>query len=234
MPSPLSSNYMADNLELIITSDGSHSVLNTALDETYHSRHGAIQESQHVFIRHGLEFILQRNTAKDISIFEVGFGTGLNALLTVQFALGNPVNIRYCSLEAFPLEQSIWSKLNYGDSLGAAHIFAALHQAPWSGLHTILPNFKLQKLHTTLEEVELKHDSFELVYYDAFAPSKQPEMWEMPLLKKIVSTIAKHGVFVTYCAKGQLKRDLAALGLEVETLPGPPGKKEMVRAIKYR
>jgi tRNA U34 5-methylaminomethyl-2-thiouridine-forming methyltransferase MnmC len=230
---PLSQKRM-NKLELIITSDGSHSLLNTVLDETYHSRHGAMQESVHVFIQQGLQFFLDQKQREKVSVLEIGFGTGLNALLTAQHAQSKSYSIQYVSLEAFPVEETIWSKLNYADTDEAKDLFRTLHQAQWTSPELIGPNFTLIKAHTTLQQVDLSQYTFDVVYYDAFAPNKQPEMWELPLLQKVVERLSGDGVFVTYCAKGQLKRDLRSLGLNVETLPGPPGKKEMIRAMKFR
>jgi tRNA U34 5-methylaminomethyl-2-thiouridine-forming methyltransferase MnmC len=207
-------------------------LLNTSLNETYHSKHGALQESIHVFIKEGLDYFLQRKSQKDISILEVGFGTGLNALLTVQRALELPGNIiHYTSLETFPVPEEIWSKLNYIDSVGLKEKFNQLHEATWNEAVSITSGFNLRKLNLSLQQIDFSSE-FDLVYFDAFAPNKQPEMWEIDVLKQVVNAMRADGVFVTYCAKGQLKRDLKSLGLEVETLPGPPGKKEMVRGIK--
>jgi tRNA U34 5-methylaminomethyl-2-thiouridine-forming methyltransferase MnmC len=219
------------NIEIITTSDGSHSLLNTALNETYHSHHGALQESIHVFIKNGLDYFFNSSSAKAVRIFEVGFGTGLNALLTLQQALRSGSEIFYTSIEAFPLERDIWSALNYADADTQAY-FELLHTAAWNEQVSILPNFHITKLNTILQAVSLQTSSFDVVYYDAFAPNKQPEMWELPLLIKVADSLTSGGVFVTYCAKGQLKRDLRSLNLKVETLEGPPGKKEMVRALK--
>jgi tRNA U34 5-methylaminomethyl-2-thiouridine-forming methyltransferase MnmC len=219
-------------LELIVTSDGSHSLLNTALDETYHSRHGALRESLHVFIKHGLHFFEEKNHPNKISILEIGFGTALNALLTAQDVIGKAIQVEYTSLEAFPVEEEIWSRLNYAETDESKFLFKKLHQASWSNPELIQSNFVLTKLHTTLQQVDLSASSFDVIYFDAFAPNKQPEMWDLSMLQKVVERLSSHGVFVTYCAKGQLKRDLKSLGLNVETLPGPPGKKEMVRATR--
>lgn len=208
------------DVKIILTSDGSHSLLNTTLDETYHSRHGAVQESQHVFIKNGLEFFAERNPVRPIKVFEVGFGTGLNALLTVNTGL----DVEYTSIEAFPLEESVYGQLNYQPK----ELLLEVHRN--QQLET--RNFKLRKIHATLEAISLPANEFDLVFYDAFAPSKQPSMWELPMIEKVCNALAVGGLFVTYCAKGQLKRDLKGLGMEVETLPGPPGKKEMVRGTK--
>ncbi len=226
---------MPNELEIITTSDGSHSLLNKTLNETYHSTHGAIQESIHVFIKNGLEFFLQQDKQSEIKILEVGFGTGLNALLTLQYSLAHSVKIQYESLEAFPIDTQTASKLNYAPSLNfpdAEKYFGLLHQSSWNDLNVITDSFKLLKRHVQIQDVGLGTDKFDVIYFDAFAPSKQPEMWELPILQKVVRSMKTKSVFVTYCAKGQLKRDLKSLGLIVETLAGPPGKKEMVRATK--
>jgi tRNA U34 5-methylaminomethyl-2-thiouridine-forming methyltransferase MnmC len=219
-------------LRIITTSDGSHSLLNTELNETYHSIHGACQESLHVFIQRGLQYFAEVNSSKkEINILEVGFGTGLNALLTLDSALSQNFHIRYCALETNPLEEAIWAQLNFASSAESRKNFTALHKACWGIEESIQANFSLLKVMETLQDVKLPH-TFDLVYFDAFAPNKQPEMWELPVLRKIVDHLKTDGVFVTYCAKGQLKRDLKNLGLLVQTLAGPPGKKEMTRALK--
>lgn len=216
--------------ELIITKDGSHSLLNEALNETYHSTHGAIQESKYVFIAKGLEHYHGAHPNTAVKIFEVGFGTGLNALLALQFSIEKNIPVDYITLEAFPLEPAIWSRLNYPDALGLKDVFVQLHEAPWEKISQLSPTFRLKKEKTTLQEKPIVAGSYDVVFFDAFAPGKQPEMWTLDVLSKVVAGLTPGGIFVTYCAKGQLKRDLKGLGLIVETLPGPPGKKEMVRA----
>ena len=218
-----------NTIKIIVTEDGSHSLLNEALDETYHSKHGAIRESQYVFINHGFRHWLTINKSKSISILEVGFGTGLNALLTIQEATKNNITVDYTSLETFPLAAEVWEKLNYPDS---GNLFKDLHQAGWQTWCQINNCFSLLKLEKSLLTIELSPAQFDLIYFDAFAPNKQPEMWEMAVLEKVIRCLKSGGMFVTYCAKGQLKRDLKSLGVMVETLPGPPGKREMVRAVK--
>lgn len=219
-----------DYLSLITTGDGSHSLLNTHLNETYHSHHGAVQESLHVFIDKGLKFFLESSKSTEVTIFEVGFGTGLNAFLTMQLAKSRPsINTVYTTIEAFPLGREVWSQLNYAAS--DREDFNQLHESEWEQFVRISHNFVLGKKRITLQEITLT-ESFDVIYFDAFAPNKQPEMWEIPVLEKVVAAMKAGSVFVTYCAKGQLKRDLKSLGLTVETLAGPPGKKEMVRALK--
>lgn len=218
-----------NTIKIIVTGDGSHSLLNEALDETYHSRHGAVQESMHVFIEQGFNYLLNKEKPESISILEVGFGTGLNALLTLSEAIKNELPVAYTSLETYPLGREVWENLNYPDP---HHLLKELHQAEWQKWEQISPHFNLLKLERSLQFVELESEQFDLIYFDAFAPNKQPEMWELPVLDKVVKTLKSGGAFITYCAKGQLKRDLKSLGLIVESLPGPPGKREMVRAIK--
>jgi tRNA U34 5-methylaminomethyl-2-thiouridine-forming methyltransferase MnmC len=219
-------------LKLITTSDGSHSLLNEELNETYHSVHGAIQESAHVFVKNGLEYVLQKKTAAPLLIFELGFGTGLNALLTLHYAVANKKEIHYTSIEEYPLREEIWSQLNYAPITGFRREFETLHRSTWGVLQDVAPGFSLLKLNVALQQFELSPQAYDLVYYDAFAPSKQPELWIIDMLEKICRGLKPGGVLVTYCARGQVKRDLRALGLLVETLPGPPGKKEMIRAVR--
>jgi tRNA U34 5-methylaminomethyl-2-thiouridine-forming methyltransferase MnmC len=224
-------------IKIIQTEDGSSSLLNVDLNETYHSIHGAIQESQHVFIEAGLNYLIHRSAQKSISILEVGFGTGLNALLTALIATKKNVKIEYETLEAFPLSQETISLLNYPLQLNtnateAASIFNSLHQTEWNKAQMISPSFSLLKRDLKIQAAEFGKEKFDLVYFDAFAPDKQPEMWELPVLRKIVEAMKPQAVFVTYSAKGQLKRDLISLGLFVEKIPGPPGKREMIRARK--
>ena len=222
-------------LQLITTGDGSQSLLNTDLNETYHSVHGAVRESLHVFIKNGLEFYIQQVQPTQINILEVGFGTGLNALLTLEHIQDSKINIQYTSLEAFPISWELASQLTYPADVpfqNSIELFQALHQADWDKPVSILPNFSLEKRKITLQEIEFKQPQFNLIYFDAFAPSKQPEMWERAVLAKVAQAMKPKGVFVTYCAKGQFKRDLKSLDLTVESLPGPPGKREMVRATK--
>lgn len=223
---------MPDDIQIITTGDGSHSLLNTALNETYHSVHGARRESIHVFLNKGLEYFLEENSREIVRIFEVGFGTGLNALLTAAFADQIKQKISYTSIEAFPLDPEFVTTLNYADSIQEKGLFRTLHSSAWDAEAPITDLFALKKLKTTLQGIDLSQNQFDVIYFDAFAPSKQPELWEISMLKKVCDALKPRGIFVTYCAKGQLKRDLKTLGLSVETLPGPPGKKEMVRALK--
>lgn len=219
--------------QIITTADGSHSLLNTHLNETYHSRHGAARESMYVFIQHGLDHFAERHDIREIDILEVGFGTGLNALLALQRALETDYKITYTTLEAYPLAKEIWMNLNYAESTPyMKDFFVTMHESPWSQMQPIHERFLLLKENVLLQNADLKSDHYDVIFFDAFAPNKQPEMWEAAVIRKMAASMKQNAVFVTYCAKGQLKRDLRDAGLIVETLPGPPGKREMVRATK--
>lgn len=213
-------------IQIITTSDGSHTLFLPHLNETYHSTHGALQESKHVFIEHGLKKAAEKN-ATEIRILEIGFGTGLNAWLTMQTDL----NTHYTSLELYPLEKEVWSKLNYAEGSGT-ELFAKIHETSWNEEQKITEKHTLNKISSDLLSVDLSNYLFDLVYFDAFAPSKQPEMWTEEVFGKIHKQLTPGGILVSYCASGAFKRTLKALDFEVETLPGPPGKKEMTRAIK--
>ena len=224
------------SVQIIETGDGSHTLLNVTLDETYHSRHGALRESEYVFIQQGWHtWLSQHPEATTLRLLEVGMGTGLNVLLTIREALARPsVTVHYTTLEPFPLSEDTLGALNYLSLLkdDLHPYFTALHQAPWNTPHALLPHFTLNKQSVTLQDYSPPPEGFDLIYFDAFAPNKQAELWEMPTLQKVVGMMQPSAIFVTYSAKGQLKRDLKTLGLTVETLSGPPGKAEMVRATK--
>lgn len=226
---------MKREVKIIQTADGSHSLFVPELNETYHSFHGAYRESIHVFMLYGLEAWFSRNPDRfPIRIFEVGFGTGLNAWLTLVWAEQYNVPVLYHTIEPFPLEKEIYSQLNYIEVDTSiyhyAPYFKRMHETPWNEGRIFSEYFNMKKDQTTLEEAVLYPS--DIVFFDAFAPNKQPELWTKEMLGKVVEAMNPGGIFVTYCAKGQVKRDLAELGLMVETLPGPPGKKEMIRAIK--
>jgi tRNA U34 5-methylaminomethyl-2-thiouridine-forming methyltransferase MnmC len=220
------------SLRIIATADGSNSILNTRLNETYHSTHGAIQESQHIFIDRGLDFACQSKGLIHINILEIGFGTGLNALLSFYYADANAKSVYYETLEAYPLDESVWNELNYPAQTKDKDRFRRLHQAEWNLAEEISTDFILLKRDVRLQETKFESDHFDVVFFDAFAPATQPELWEKEMISKVVQALKPSGVFITYCAKGQLKRDLKDLGMTVEKLPGPPGKREIIRGIK--
>jgi tRNA U34 5-methylaminomethyl-2-thiouridine-forming methyltransferase MnmC len=217
--------------EVIITSDGSHTLFVPKLNETYHSMHGAIQESAHVFIKEGFEFISSKNT---ISILEVGFGTGLNALMTLLAASYSKRKVKFTSLEAYPLEWEIVSQLNYlSQNLAVVDsaIFAKMHHCSWGLDFQINSFFSLKKLKLKLQEAIFEGE-FDLIYFDAFAPLIQPELWTEKIFESMFKSLSLGGVLVTYCAKGSVKRTMKAVGFHLQSIPGPPGKREMTRAIK--
>lgn len=224
---------------LIKTEDGSHSLFIKDLNEHYHSIHGAIQESKHVFINAGLKQILPKKPLT-ISILEIGLGTGLNALLTFMESEQFAGTINYTALEAFPIDRELAKELNYPELLGHSElnneanlrsIFNTLHSCDWKKQIAISEQFNFYKIKNTLQKVDLKK-SFDLIYFDAFGPPVQPEMWTEELFSKIFSATEANGCLVTYCAKGEVKRTLKKVGYRVESLAGPPGKREMVRAVK--
>lgn len=218
--------------ELIKTADGSHSLFLKDLDEHYHSVHGAIQESKHVFLQAGLS---QFNDKKSISILEIGFGTGLNALLTLIENKNSNRVIDYTTLEAFPLEMEVVNQLNYVQELNASDyhsIYLKMHESEWETKISIHHNFNFTKVKNTLQEVSFPQQ-YDLIYFDAFGPRVQPELWTEEVFTKIYNATAKGGMLVTYCAKGEVKRTLKKVGFVLETLPGPPGKREMIRVTKH-
>ena len=221
-------------IELIETKDGSHSLLVPELNETYHSTHGAVTESQYVFIEKGLNYILEKKPKK-INILEVGFGTGLNALLTCLESTQFGIGVHYTTLETYPLPEEITDKLNFSqyiDHPKASEFLREIHAASWGSSSAVAEHFILQKENQSIQEFSKEAGTYNLVYFDAFAPSRQPEMWDISIFQKLNLLLADNGVLVTYCAQGQFKRDLKSCGFEVEKLPGPPGKAEMTRAVK--
>lgn len=220
--------------QLITTSDGSHSLFIESFDESYHSIHGAIQESKHVFIEAGLKN-LTLEEGQILEVLEMGFGTGLNVFLT--YLAAKKQAIHYTSLEAYPVEFEMIQQLNYVEELEVNEsdkaIFEKLHQADWNQKIAISTNFHLTKLNQKLEEVDLPSNHFDLVYYDAFAPSAQPELWTETIFTKLFACMKEGGVLTTYCAKGVVKRTLKKVGFQIKALPGPPGKREMTKATKY-
>mgnify|MGYP000843945495 CR=1 FL=1 len=217
------------NTKLIITQDGSHTLYVPSLDEHYHSHFGAVTESNHIFISAGLATI----HSDTVTILEVGFGTGLNALLTALYASEHSVKVNYTSLEKYPLDDLIISELNYGSLAGEGgnELFGAIHGAPWNTPTLITEWFTLHKTVSDLTR-DQPEGLFDIVFFDAFGPDKQPEMWSMEVMRKMAAVMHAGSVFVTYSAKGSLKRMLRALDMEVTLLPGPPGKRVFTRAVK--
>jgi tRNA U34 5-methylaminomethyl-2-thiouridine-forming methyltransferase MnmC len=215
---------------LLTTSDGSSTLHHSLLDETYHSRHGAIQESDHVFIKYGLEYYT-KNTHPSLDILEVGLGTALNALLTL---IRKPENqyVNYTSLEPFPIEHTDAITLNYPLKLNISkEQFMQFHICPFDKIVDISSSFTFQKMQLELQKYNTTK-KYDIIYYDAFGPRAQSNMWKKDCFTKAYSLLKPNGILVTFCAKGSVKRTLKDCGFEVEPLLGPPGKREMTRAIK--
>ncbi len=217
---------------LFETEDGSHSLFSEQYGVSYHSKYGAIQETQHVFINAALRFkaVIQ----KEISILEIGFGTGLNAYMTLLEATKRDLAIQYTAIEAYPISLQQATALNYptllNDEVSSSH-FLQMHSADWAKSVPITEQFQFIKQQIKFEAIDFENQ-FDIIYFDAFAPNSQPELWEADLLGIMYKALKKDGVLVTYCAKGVVKRTLKAVGFQIEALKGPPGKREMTRAIK--
>lgn len=217
---------------LIVTEDGSHTIFQPELQEHYHSVHGAISESKHVYIEAAMQ---QFSEEKTLTILEVGFGTGLNALLTLVEAIKRKQKVRYVALEPFPLSSVFYEKLNFGELTGfpdAHRYLQQMHQKPWNFPYYYSDYFLLHKLDTTLEDASLQNEAFDVVYFDAFAPGKQPGVWSTGNFRKCCDAMKHGGVLTTYSSQGQVKRNMQDAGLTVEKIPGPTGKREIIRAIK--
>jgi len=224
------------DIEIIETEDGSHTLFSKTFNEIYHSRRGAIEESIHVFIEAGLKHTLSNKN--HINILEVGLGTGLNALLTALEIQTTPSqSIKYFGVEPLPVPVEITQQLNYEQLVaqeGGTELYTKIHESAWNSWESITPNFQLYKAHTTIQKAFVDTPTqdlptFDLVYFDAFAPSKHPEIWNLEVLQQIRQQLSIGAILVTYCAKGQFKRDLKAAGFSLESLPGPHFKREMTR-----
>ncbi len=218
-------------IEVRTTTDGSHTLFAPEFQEHYHSTHGAVQESMHVFINSGLKYLSPDRD--QINILEMGFGTGLNGLLSLLNA--GDASVFYTGIEAFPVDAKVIAALNYPDFLASpdsAKIFQALHEADWETEVFINKKFKLRKIHAQMQDVELEDEKYEMVYFDAFAPDVQPELWSEAMFRRIFKAMKAGGVLMTYSAKGLVKQNLRAAGFEVKRLPGPPGKRHIIRAHK--
>lgn len=215
--------------QLFVTADGSHSIISTNFEVAYHSKHGAIQESQHVFIDAGLQ---QLPKEKDITILEVGFGTGLNALLTALESQHRTGQIEYQAMEAYPVAPELLAKLNYTQNIpNSQDLFEQIHKGDWGKTLKVTKTFSILKLQ--MDFLQLKEtNKFDLIYFDAFAPNAQPELWTTEALGIFINSLKPGGILTTYCAKGVVRRSFESLGCTSERIPGPPGKREMLRITK--
>jgi tRNA U34 5-methylaminomethyl-2-thiouridine-forming methyltransferase MnmC len=213
------------------TADGSNTLYNETIGEHYHSKHGALQESKHVFIDAGLKFASAEKS--EISILEVGFGTGLNFILSFDFCAANNIKLNYTSIEAFPLSTELIEQTGYSEyvSKDIWGKFISNYDDALKLKQTLSPLCDLEIPHTTL--AQFKSDKkFNVIYYDAFSVQHQPEMWSDEIIAHVCSFLKPQGTFVTYAITGKLKRAVKANGFSIEKLPGAPGKREMLRAIK--
>lgn len=218
--------------ELVKTEDGSNTLMVKEINEHYHSVHGALQESAHVFIQSGFEFIAKQ--LKQINILEVGFGTGLNALLTLKTSEKTIVKVNYVAIEPYLLDSSITKQLKYTEIIGPQYheAFYTMHHNSVFSPRYISEQFIFMLIHEKLENITLQQQQFQLIYFDAFSPQVQPELWDTEIFNKLYQALSAGGVLVTYSAKGSVKRNLKEAGFVVENLAGPIGKREITRAIK--
>ena len=228
-------NQIITSRKLVITADGSQSIADSRTGETFHSINGAITESQLVFISNGLEFFRIQNPIQQLDVLEIGFGTGLNAWLSYLKATDWKQQITYTALEAFPLDIVLAEKLNYFESAEMQcdkQDFLALHLSEWEKPVQLTEFFQLIKNQEDLLEFSAKASSFDVIYFDAFSPNVQPELWTEEIFSKLYHGLKSGGVLVTYSARGDVKNALRSVGFIVKRLPGPPGKRHVIRALK--
>ncbi|MDR6944898.1 tRNA (5-methylaminomethyl-2-thiouridine)(34)-methyltransferase MnmD [Mucilaginibacter pocheonensis] len=227
-------NYeSAPQLTIVITADGSKTIYNAGVGEHYHSRHGALQESLHVFVHSGLNYYLGQSNVNEVSILEVGFGTGLNFLLSADHCTNNQIALHYTGIEAYPLSNEMMAQTGYEQYISAPLWETYLRLYPGALINKVsLDTFcSLQIAHNKLMDFDTD-ELYDIIYFDAFASAHQPEMWELPAISHITSFLMPGGVFVTYAITGNLKRMLKGLGFKIEKVPGAAGKREMLRAVK--
>lgn len=227
LPSPNSSIKR----EVVETEDGSKTIHLPTINESYHSTHGAVQEAKHVFIKSGFDEIKK----KSFSVLEIGFGTGLNSIITFIEGKKKGKTINYTGLEAFPISKEEMNELGYfklDEFSNYKEVYLNLHSTDWEKPVQISDEFSLLKIHQPLIDFSPESASFDLIYFDAFGPDIQPEMWTVEVFKKMYESLKSEGILVTYSAKGQVRRNMLSVGFEVEKIPGPPGKREMLRARK--
>jgi tRNA U34 5-methylaminomethyl-2-thiouridine-forming methyltransferase MnmC len=219
--------------KIISTKDNSKTLLIPELNETYHSTNGALIEAEHIFIKNGL---LQKIDFKEkINIFEVGFGTGLNALLTLKYSDKNKLKVNYVTIEKYPVDALEVLELDYckiTDSTLYKSYYNKMHSTKSDVINNLKPNFSFSKYLKCIKTFQPGRSKYDIIYFDAFAPSHQPLLWSKEVLLKMYNALVPGGFLITYCAQGQFKRDLKTIGFEVKPLEGPPGKREITKAIK--
>jgi tRNA U34 5-methylaminomethyl-2-thiouridine-forming methyltransferase MnmC len=220
-------------LTIVTTADGSKTIYNARVGEHYHSRHGALQESRHVFINSGLNYFLARGDVKEVSILEIGFGTGLNFLLSAEVCIENKIALHYTGIEAYPLSAAMMAQTGYEQYVPAQLWETYLSSYPTALTDKVSLNIYNQLQIANCKLMDFKADKqYDIVYFDAFASANQPEMWDQAAISHVAGFLKPGGVFVTYAITGNLKRMLKALGFKTEKAPGAPGKREMLRAVK--
>jgi tRNA U34 5-methylaminomethyl-2-thiouridine-forming methyltransferase MnmC len=215
---------------LFITNDGSTSIRLEELDESYHSKHGAIQEAYHVFIKNGLSLF----EGKSVSVLEIGFGTGLNALITLKEAVNFKQTIEYVGVEAYPVSFELAMQMNYVEQLHGENLkldFQKMHNCDWEVKNEITDYFNLTKEKKLFQDIN-HENQFDLIYFDAFGFRVQPELWSVDVFQKMYKAMKKGGILVTYACRTSIKNAMKESGFTVEKLPGAPGKREMLRALK--
>lgn len=220
--------------EIIITSDGSKTIHIPEWNEQYHSTHGAIQEAKHVYLKHGLAFFCASEAyvnLSQISILEIGFGTGLNAFLTAIEAQTQNLNCHYVGVEGFPVSREELKALNYTEALKHQELFNKIHICNWEENTSISKNFQLKKQQKQFSEIVVENQ-FDVIYFDAFGPRVQPELWTEAIFKNMYNAMKIGGILVTYCAQGHARRAMLSVGFTVTKVEGPPGKRHMLRAVK--
>ena len=216
------------------TNDGSDSLVSKQFGELYHSHHGSFQEAKHIFINNGIA----KTQQNEINIFEMGFGTGLNAILTYYYAKQKAIKVNYYTIEAYPVLLQTAKELNYNNFIKEetySEVFAKMHSVAWNSQQEISESFKLYKIKNEIEKIKFESiikTKIDIVYYDAFAPTAQSNLWETPVLQKMYNLLKQNGFLITYCAKGSFKRTLKTIGFKVNGLPGPIGKREITQAVK--
>lgn len=220
------------DLEIVHTKDGSNTIYSKQFDATYHSRHGALAESEHVFIKHGLQFAHQKGL-NAIGVLEVGYGTGLNAMLSLKYAIDNSIKVSYTGIEKHEFPKEMINSLGYLNYFDPKYhsILSELINAPNNSEKLIVPEFSITKYLLDFKDMHWDK-AYDVIYFDAFSPRHVPHMWTKDVFQTLYNVLNTGGAMVTFCAQGQFKRDLKAAGFNVERLPGAPGKREMTRGKK--
>lgn len=220
--------------QIQITSDGSHTIKSEQFGALYHSAHGSFQEAIHIFINNGIA----SSNLKELAIFEMGFGSGLNAIANYFYAKNNEIKVNYVCIEAYPISLSIAEQLNYNTFFNESEfetVFRQMHTLPWNEKYQISPLFSFLKISQKIEDYLLEShfpNTFDMIYYDAFSPNDQQNLWEKAIFEKMYKSLKAGGFLITYCAQGHVKRTLKSLNFVVQALPGPIGKREITKAVK--